>query len=154
MERGTHLGELRRRIRIYLVWRRERRLCSDTLEEVSNISSKDDERVRRATDDSEDRRRQTDRLLPTGHELRTRGHRAIPVGTRTTRADDWLVIGGDRNATIGRKEQEKFVDGTCGPFGLGKLNEAGRDLQWCHNNGLAWCDAFHKFDRRGTWQNQ
>ena len=61
-----------------------------------------------------------------------------------------LVIGGDFNASVGRNRRGR--DGVYGKFGLGEMNEAGRDwMEWCGTNGLAYVNSFMRHRRRGTW---
>ena len=53
---------------------------------------------------------------------------------------------GDFNDSIGR--------GVCGKYGLGRGNEAGRDLvDWCEELGMAHVNSFMKYKRRGTWRH-
>ena len=60
-----------------------------------------------------------------------------------------LIIGGDFNANVGRNESR---EGVCGRFGVGSMNEAGRDLiEWCEEFGLAYVNSFYMHARRGTW---
>ena len=60
-----------------------------------------------------------------------------------------LIIGGDFNANVGRRNERQ---GVCGQFGVGRMNEAGRDLiDWCEEQGLAYVNSFMKHERRGTW---
>ena len=74
---------------------------------------------------------------------------------KSTRSNEWLIMGGDHNASVGSNESGNFVRGTCGNNGIGRTNEAGRNLlRWCEQNGLAWCDSFFWMEHRGTWQNQ
>ena len=62
-----------------------------------------------------------------------------------------LLIGGDFNANVGRGNARR---GVCGKYGVGRMNEAGRDLMdWCEENGLAYVNSFMKHARRGTWFN-
>ena len=62
-----------------------------------------------------------------------------------------LVIAGDFNANVGRGNVR---EGVCGKYGIGRMNEAGRDLiDWCEENGLAYVNSFYKHVRRGTWFN-
>ena len=63
-----------------------------------------------------------------------------------------LVIGGDFNASVGRNRRGR--DGVYGRFGIGEMNEAGRDwMEWCGTNGLAYVNSFMRHGRRGTWQH-
>ena len=63
-----------------------------------------------------------------------------------------LVIGGDFNASVG-KDSER--EGVCGRLGLGRANEAGRDLiDWCEEHDLAYVNSFVRHRRRGTWFNR
>ena len=58
---------------------------------------------------------------------------------------------GDFNASIGRGGEKK---GICGKYGLGKGNEAGRDLvDWCEEMGMAHVNSFMRYKRRGTWRH-
>ena len=60
-----------------------------------------------------------------------------------------LVIGGDFNANVGRRNERH---GVCGKYGVGRMNEAGRDLiDWCEEQGLAYVNSFMRHERRGTW---
>ena len=60
-----------------------------------------------------------------------------------------LVIGGDFNANVGRRNERQ---GVCGKYGVGRMNEAGRDLiDWCEEWGLAYVNSFMRHERRGTW---
>ena len=60
-----------------------------------------------------------------------------------------LVIGGDFNANVGRGNARR---GVCGKYGVGRMNEAGRDLiEWCEENELAYVNSFMRHARRGTW---
>ena len=66
-------------------------------------------------------------------------------------AREWLVIGGDFNANVGRGNARQ---GVCGKYGVGRMNEAGRDLiEWCGENGLSYVNSYMKHERRGTWFN-
>ena len=63
-----------------------------------------------------------------------------------------LVIGGDFNANVGKDGERQ---GVCGKYGLGRMNDAGRDLiDWCEENGLAWVNSFVRHKSRGTWFNR
>ena len=63
-----------------------------------------------------------------------------------------LVIGGDFNANVGRNREG--INGVYGRFGIGEMNEAGRDLmEWCGTNGLAYVNSYMRHERRGTWQH-
>ena len=60
-----------------------------------------------------------------------------------------LVIGGDFNANVGMNEQRA---GVCGKYGIGRMNEAGRDLiEWCEQHGLVYVNSYMQHARRGTW---
>ena len=62
-----------------------------------------------------------------------------------------LIIGGDFNANVGRGNERR---GVCGKYGVGRMNEAGRDLiDWCEENGLAYVNSYMRHARRGTWFN-
>ncbi|KAI8519282.1 hypothetical protein Bbelb_025390 [Branchiostoma belcheri] len=62
-----------------------------------------------------------------------------------------LIIGGDFNANVGRGSGR---EGVCGKYGVGKMNEAGRDLiNWCEEFGLAYVNSYLKHKHRGTWFN-
>ena len=66
-----------------------------------------------------------------------------------SRAHEIAVIGGDFNAHVGG-DQEK--SGVCGKFGLRQSNQQGTDLiQFCAENGLAYCNSFYNYRYRGTW---
>ena len=63
-----------------------------------------------------------------------------------------LLIGGDWNANVGRGSAR---NGVCGEFGVGRMNDAGRDLiEWCEANGLAYANSFVRHAERGTWFNR
>ena len=63
-----------------------------------------------------------------------------------------LVIGGDWNANVGRGNER---EGVCGKFGIGRMNEAGRDLiNLCEENGLAYVNSYVRHACRGTWFNR
>ena len=67
-------------------------------------------------------------------------------------ANEIHVVGGDFNAHIGGKEERP---GVCGKFGLRRSNEQGLDLlQFCEENGLAYCNSFYNHRKRGTWFNR
>jgi hypothetical protein len=60
-----------------------------------------------------------------------------------------LVIGGDFNASVGKNVNRV---GVCGKYGIGRMNEAGRDLvEWCEQHELAYVNSYMKHARRGTW---
>ena len=46
--------------------------------------------------------------------------------------------------------------GDCrGPFGLGKTNNAGKELtQWLRTHNMCWISSFFNHNRRGTWYNK
>ena len=72
--------------------------------------------------------------------------RQVAMGTR-----ERIVIGGDFNASIGRGGERW---GVCGKYGLGRGNEAGRDLvDWCEEMGMAHVNSFMRYERRGTWRH-
>ena len=72
--------------------------------------------------------------------------RQVAMGNR-----ERIVIGGDFNASIGRGGERR---GVCGKFGLGRGNEAGRDLvDWCEEIGMAHVNSFMRYKRRGTWKH-
>ena len=51
-----------------------------------------------------------------------------------------MVIGGDFNATVGKGKEREEV---CGRYGLGRPNEAGRDLiEWYEEHELAYANSF------------
>ena len=63
--------------------------------------------------------------------------------------NECVVIGGDFNASVGRSESR---EGICGRFGIGRVNDAGRDLiEWCEVNGMAYVNSYMRHARRGTW---
>ena len=69
--------------------------------------------------------------------------RQVAMGNR-----EKIVIGGDFNASIGRGGERR---GVCGKYGLGRGNEAGRDLvDWCEEMGMAHVNSFMRYKRRGT----
>ena len=42
----------------------------------------------------------------------------------------------------------------CGVFGVGRMNDAGRDLiEWCEANGIAYENSFVRHAERGNWFN-
>ena len=60
-----------------------------------------------------------------------------------------VIIGGDFNANVGRNEERP---GVCGKYGIGVMNEAGRNLiEWCEENELAYVNSYMRHARRGTW---
>jgi len=66
-------------------------------------------------------------------------------------AGERLVIGGDFNACVGRGNVR---DGVTGRYGVGRVNEAGRDMiEWCEENELVYVNSFMQHKRRGTWFN-
>ena len=72
--------------------------------------------------------------------------RQVAMGNRKR-----IVIGGDFNASIGRGGERR---GVCGKYGLGRGNEAGRDLvDWCEEMGMAHVNSFMRYKRRGTWRH-
>ena len=69
--------------------------------------------------------------------------RHVAMGNR-----ERIVIGGDFNTSIGRGGESR---GVCGKYGLGRGNEAGRDLvDWCEEMGMAHVNSFMRYKRRGT----
>ena len=63
-----------------------------------------------------------------------------------------LVIGGDFNTNVGKYNEH---EGVCGRYGLGRANEAGRDLiKWCEEHDLAYVNSFVRYKSRGTWFNR
>jgi len=62
-----------------------------------------------------------------------------------------LIIGGDFNSNVGRGNER---EGVCGRYGIGNMNEAGRDLiDWCGEHGLEYVNSYMRYKRRGTWLN-
>ena len=62
-----------------------------------------------------------------------------------------IAIGMDFNASIGWGGERR---GVCGKYGLGRGNEAGRDLvDWCEEMGMAHVNSFMRYKRRGTWRH-
>ena len=60
-----------------------------------------------------------------------------------------VIIGGDFNANVGRNEERP---GVCGKYGIGVMNEAGRNLiEWCEENDIAYVNSYMRHARRGTW---
>ena len=61
------------------------------------------------------------------------------------------LIGGDSIANVGRGSARNRM---CGDFGVGSMNDSGRDLiEWCEANGLPYAKNFVRHDERGTWFN-
>ena len=57
------------------------------------------------------------------------------------------MIDGDFNANIGRRNARQ---GLCGKEGVGRLNEAGRDLfDWCEEYGLVYVINFEMENGNG-----
>ena len=68
------------------------------------------------------------------------------------RHDEWLIIGGDHNASVGKLEQQSSMQKARGKYGCGPSNEAGNDLiAWCELNGMSWGNSFMSHPDRGTW---
>jgi len=66
------------------------------------------------------------------------------------RRDD-IIIGEDHSSSVGPKEGENWQPGVCGNYGLGKANEAGKDLlNWCQLYGLSWINSFKNIKDGGT----
>ena len=64
-------------------------------------------------------------------------------------AENRLVIGGDFNMNVGKGNAR---EGVCGRYGVGRMNEQGRDfVEWCEENELVWVNSYMKHRRRGTW---
>ena len=43
-------------------------------------------------------------------------------------------------------------EGVCGIYGVGSMNEQGRDfVEWCEENELVWANSYMKHRKRGTW---
>ena len=60
-----------------------------------------------------------------------------------------LIIGGDFNMNVGKGNAR---EGVCGRYGIGRMNEQGRDfVEWCEENELVWVNSYMKHRRRGTW---
>ena len=67
---------------------------------------------------------------------------------RTNRNSDLMIIGGDFNSSIGAANN-RTRDETTGPFGIGKMNAAGRNLkEWCQENEFCWQNSFFQQHRR------
>ena len=65
------------------------------------------------------------------------------------RGENRLVIGGDFNMNVGKGNAR---EGVCGRYGVGRMNEQGRDfVEWCEENELVWVNSFMKHRRRGSW---
>ena len=63
-----------------------------------------------------------------------------------------LLIGGDWNANVRRGCAR---NGVCGEYGVGRMNDAGRDLiEWCEANVLAYANSFVRHAERGKWFNR
>ena len=70
------------------------------------------------------------------------------------RRNEWLIIGGDFNAQVGSIELRVETE-TCGRFGIGKMNDAGRDLiSWLEINGLCWINSYFDHPDRRAWYNK
>ena len=68
------------------------------------------------------------------------------------RHDEWLIIGGDHNVSVGKLEQQSSTTKARGKYGCGPNNEAGNDLiAWCELNGMSWANSFMSHPDRGTW---
>ena len=51
-------------------------------------------------------------------------------------------------------EEDRGEEGVCGKYGLGRGNEAGRDLvEWCEEMGMAHVNSFMSDKRRNTWRH-
>ena len=60
-----------------------------------------------------------------------------------------LVIGGDFNMNVGKGNAR---EGVCGRYGVGRMNEQGRDfVEWCEENELVWVNSYLKHRRRGSY---
>ena len=71
----------------------------------------------------------------------------------TATSKQFVVIGGDWNATIGKADKAVWA-GTVGKYGLGRMNEAGDNLlQWAMFQNLCWANSFSNHPNRGTWFN-
>ena len=71
--------------------------------------------------------------------------RQVAMGNR-----ERIVIGGDFNASIGRGGERR---GVCGKYGLGRGNEAGRDLvDWCEEMGMAHVNSFMRYKEEGDME--
>ena len=67
---------------------------------------------------------------------------------KTSTAREWFIIGGDYIATIGKRQASKYAPGTCGNEGIGKPNEAGKEL--VPRQRVAWTDSFYPVAKRKT----
>ena len=77
---------------------------------------------------------------------------AIEEQIARRRHDEWLIIGGDHNASVGKLEQQSSTTKARGKYGCGPNNEAGNDLiAWCEVNGMSWGNSFMSHPDRGTW---
>ena len=69
--------------------------------------------------------------------------------------DEWLIIRGDHNASIGKLEQKSSSTKARGKYRCGASNKAGRDLiAWCEMNGMTWANSFMSHPDRGILFNQ
>ena len=60
-----------------------------------------------------------------------------------------VIIGGDFNASVGEGKERA---GVHGKWGIGRMNEAGRDLMdWCEAQGLTYVNSYMPHANRGTW---
>ena len=69
-------------------------------------------------------------------------------------AKEWLVIGGDFNASVGVGgpdiERSELAEAR-GRFGCGEMNAAGECLlRWCADMELIWANSFFRHRNRGT----
>ena len=63
-----------------------------------------------------------------------------------------FVIEGDFNASMGMNAERP---GVCGNLGLGRTNDAGRDLiEWCEQHELQHVNSYMRYKTRGTWGMQ
>ena len=59
------------------------------------------------------------------------------------RHDEWIIMGGDHNASVGKREQKSSHTRARGIYGCGSNNEAGNDATaWCEVNGMTWANSF------------
>ena len=71
-----------------------------------------------------------------------------------SKREDMLIIGGDFNSNVGKRNNRSRDLPSCGIYGLGKMNDAGEDLiEWTYQNSLCYINSFFEHRHRGTWFN-
>ena len=80
---------------------------------------------------------------------------AIEEQIALKRHDEWLIIGEDHNASVGKLEQKLSSTKARGEYRCGARNEAGKDLiAWCEMNGMTWANSVMSHPDRETWFHQ